>query len=824
MSSSHEPESGDLVTHTNIREAMGLAFDEYERLLDLVCLIAAEHFPILRPREDSDAEFQAAVTAIQRKVRSFDRYDSGWPIKYMLRAQLVELRRQLERHLERDAQICAESQRRSAEPPTPKRLASLIAEPEEQPTPPKRSRTLDEVGTEVAAFNLDDFNTLYEPDYSAEGQELRTNAVDDLFAGLDMGAPTEGSLEANLGVNAVDDLFSDLDLTSFGPASQGPTEVDQLFLGLCSGAEAENYSWQEFPRDPPMPLLNKEGGLDCPVEGCSDSLQSPLPLKIAVFIAQHLDLALNASAAGWLCDEIKTAQLYLSIAEERHYLPGLVLDEADLARYCGEWVCLELPHILQQLRGPAGPENAVVDRFLEGVGHSFWNYTKAEVKMLRKCGLPWPTKRPRGGPTFSAREAVEFILAPLASVSYFQDTLEISAEDAFSVLTGSAEFGSYYHGSDNEDEPTNTDVEADRSLSPDDNHEQSYESQYPLAPVSDDDNALEGTLRCLQCSNPPASSELTRCNICSADSHTVCLGFTIPPKKRALQFICGNCLPEEPPRADNIARRTRTSKTLYVLPAERKWKASTLWLPAQLISHHRSRVGSEYEFAWVPGAVNPSSKQPCLRTKLSFWSAKDLACFPTALAEIQLGYVELPCALKTDAELNQDPIAAKLKEVCLAAVPQVKAILNADNSKNRVVIHYDEYFRAAAAAPSPPSDSDWLKEVRLSPSTGARSVLEPIIQGIVTQHNQMSRSERPGRARSISYVLLQCLGMQHAVGEVFDLDGHTFDLWRSGSIVARSFKTAVQGLELMGSVVDSVKATLQFEAQRQEQARWCAVG
>ncbi|KAF7331328.1 hypothetical protein MKEN_00010400 [Mycena kentingensis (nom. inval.)] len=389
----------------------------------------------------------------------------------------------------------------------------------------------------------------------------------------------------------------------------------------------------------------------------------------------------------------------------------------------------------------------------------------------------------------------------------------------------SVDFGSFYHGTDEEDELARIDAEDIHAPSPDysgaelDRHDESYESQYPLVPASEDNSSVEGTLQCLQCRNPPVPAELTRCRECGADSHTACLGFSIPNNKPKIYFVCGNCLEPEPPRANNLARRTRAPKTLYMIPTRRKPSQSTVWLPAQLISHHRSRVGGEYEFAWVTGAVNPHSGKPVMKQNPALWPAEQLDGFPETLTEMQLGLIELPCALKTDAELAEAPIATQLHKVCLKAIPQIEAILDAKNSANRVVANYDEYFRTHASQSPPPSDADWLKAVRLAPSTAAKSVLEPIVHGIATRRRAANPFERPQRTRSICYVLFQCLGIQHAVGEVFELGGHTFDLWRSGVIVAQEYRTAVQALDLMTGVVDTVRRTVEFEAQRQERAR-----
>ncbi|KAF7327093.1 hypothetical protein MKEN_00285300 [Mycena kentingensis (nom. inval.)] len=404
-----------------------------------------------------EPKFVEAVTAIRRQVPSFSRYYDGWPIEPILQNQLAGLRQKLTKELKRDAALCIAARG------TPKRVAALIAEPEEQPSPPKRSRTLDSVATEDANFDAEDAG--YGQDDLVDGLKLQPNAIDDLFAELNVETWADAeTLRANTGHNAVDDLFGELNLSSFGPASEDATTVGELLAGVG----VEHYFLDELPK----PLSNKEGGVDCPVSGCRDTLQSPLPLSIAVFLAQNGEQAFDASSASWLCEEIKTAQMYLRLAEERHYLPGIVIDEAKLADFCETWVRMELPDVLSELQGRAGVENVVVSRFLESTGYSFWDYAKTAV---RQFGTGWrshPPTRPwsierRGGTAFSAREAVDLILAPLASISYFQDILGVNADEVFGILMSSVDFGSFYHGTDEEDELARIDAEDIRAPSPD---------------------------------------------------------------------------------------------------------------------------------------------------------------------------------------------------------------------------------------------------------------------------------------------------------------------------------------------------------------------
>ncbi|KAJ7211559.1 hypothetical protein GGX14DRAFT_542730 [Mycena pura] len=181
------------------------------------------------------------------------------------------------------------------------------------------------------------------------------------------------------------------------------------------------------------------------------------------------------------------------------------------------------------------------------------------------------------------------------------------------------------------------------------------------------------------------------------------------------------------------------------------------------------------------------------------------AYFPAS----QLGAIEIPHCYKFGAE-DEPSRNFELTDACVLAIPQIVDILNDASGMHPVCTNYDTYWRqnrrtVSAFGPSQ-RDAGWLEHLGLCLSPGMEAVvMEGLSRLFHLEHQGKLRPQsRKTRAQSIACVFFQCLAIQQELGEIWDLNGHTFEEFLAGAIVRDTNAQAAQrALDLLrGSAYD----------------------
>nr|GAT48939.1 predicted protein [Mycena chlorophos] len=309
-----------------------------------------------------------------------------------------------------------------------------------------------------------------------------------------------------------------------------------------------------------------------------------------------------------------------------------------------------------------------------------------------------------------------------------------------------------------------------------------------------------GSLHCIPCGSADRQdAETIVCAKCGTYSHVDCVQMEDSLKtRRAASFTCVECLirsasPEKELKTLNSERRyvaesrmqqmcseipVRTSPgTLYVLPVDARWSAQTVWAAGKLVSYNRSRVGTEFEFVWAPGIVWPKvgKKMP---VKKFYRSAADMANYPLHLADHQIAHTEWPWALRSPEDLSDNPVGPRLTKIAFYAAEKIQELISDPNSTHPIIVDYNEFLTQKPSA----NDEDYLRARQLYPTSAVECAFEYLVQRI-HQKCLTTATARPERTMTLAYAFFQCLAMQDALGEVFDLSGHMFTLWKAGVVV-----------------------------------------